>query len=113
MGAYTCVGIVVGSGMRGSTVELRLGGLMVCLQYLCSTFTGPHPTDRPPTGSYHFGGLAAMTSSNPPRATSVTGVGAVSPVTAARAVADRLIAAIAVGDYSPGERLPAERELAA
>jgi GntR family transcriptional repressor for pyruvate dehydrogenase complex len=28
-------------------------------------------------------------------------------------VADRLIAAIAVGDYSPGERLPAERELAA
>jgi GntR family transcriptional repressor for pyruvate dehydrogenase complex len=54
-----------------------------------------------------------MTSSDPPRATSVTGVGAVSPVTAARAVADRLIAAIAVGDYSPGERLPAERELAA
>jgi DNA-binding FadR family transcriptional regulator len=54
-----------------------------------------------------------MTSSNPPRPTSVTGVGAVSPVTAARAVADRLIAAIAVGDYSPGERLPAERELAA
>jgi GntR family transcriptional regulator, transcriptional repressor for pyruvate dehydrogenase complex len=42
----------------------------------------------------------------------VGGAGAVSPVTAARAVADRLIAAIAVGDYSPGERLPAERELA-
>jgi DNA-binding FadR family transcriptional regulator len=54
-----------------------------------------------------------MTSSNPPRATPAAGVGAVSPVTAARAVADRLIAAIAVGDYSPGERLPAERELAA
>ena len=55
--------------------------------------------------------------SNPPRprprAGSVGGAGAVSPVTAARAVADRLIAAIAVGDYSPGERLPAERELAA
>ncbi|HWG22961.1 FadR/GntR family transcriptional regulator [Actinospica sp.] len=51
--------------------------------------------------------------SEPARATSPPGVGAVSPVTAARAVADRLIAAIAVGDYSPGERLPAERELAA
>lgn len=54
-----------------------------------------------------------MTSTNPPRPTPATGVGAVAPVTAARAVADRLIAAIAVGDYSPGERLPAERELAA
>ena len=56
------------------------------------------------------------TSSNPhhPRRPGgpVGGAGAVSPVTAARAVADRLIAAIAVGDYSPGERLPAERELA-
>ena len=65
-------------------------------------------------------------SSNPPRPTPwpspkpsaaasgvVGGAGAVAPVTAARAVADRLIAAIAVGDYSPGERLPAERELAA
>lgn len=36
----------------------------------------------------------------------------VQPVSAAKAVADRLIAAIAVGDYSAGERLPAERELA-
>ena len=58
-----------------------------------------------------------MTSmSNPPRPRPRTGpvggAGAISPVTAARAVADRLIAAIAVGDYSPGERLPAERELA-
>jgi GntR family transcriptional regulator, transcriptional repressor for pyruvate dehydrogenase complex len=47
-----------------------------------------------------------------PRAGSLGDAGAVSPVSAARAVADRLIAAIAVGDYSPGERLPAERELA-
>jgi len=62
------------------------------------------------------------TSSNPPRPAPgpkpsagsgrMGGAGAVSPVSAARAVADRLIAAIAVGDYSPGERLPAERELA-
>lgn len=36
----------------------------------------------------------------------------VQPVSAAKAVADRLIAAIAVGDYVAGERLPAERELA-
>ncbi|KAA9165711.1 FadR family transcriptional regulator [Amycolatopsis acidicola] len=36
----------------------------------------------------------------------------VQPVSAAKAVADRLIAAIAVGDYSAGARLPAERELA-
>lgn len=35
----------------------------------------------------------------------------VQPVSAAKAVADRLIAAIAVGDYVAGERLPAEREL--
>jgi len=32
--------------------------------------------------------------------------------TAAEEVADRLITAIAVGDYLPGERLPSERELA-
>jgi GntR family transcriptional regulator, transcriptional repressor for pyruvate dehydrogenase complex len=36
----------------------------------------------------------------------------VQPVSAARAVADRLIAAIAVGDYSAGDRLPPERDLA-
>lgn len=36
----------------------------------------------------------------------------VRPVSAAKAVAERLIAAIAVGDYSPGERLPPERDLA-
>ena len=42
----------------------------------------------------------------------VGAAGAVAPMTAARQVADRLIAAIAVGDYSPGERLPPERELA-
>ena len=57
-----------------------------------------------------------MTTGNPRahhRGGTAAGGGAVAPVTAARAVADRLIAAIAVGDYSPGERLPAERELAA
>lgn len=56
-----------------------------------------------------------MSTGNPPATRGGTGAGggAVAPVTAARAVADRLIAAIAVGDYSPGERLPAERELAA
>ena len=60
--------------------------------------------------------MSSSTSNPPPRqrprAGSLGDAGAVSPVSAARAVADRLIAAIAVGDYSPGERLPAERELA-
>ncbi len=36
----------------------------------------------------------------------------VQPVSVAKAVADRLIAAIAVGDFSAGERLPPERDLA-
>jgi GntR family transcriptional repressor for pyruvate dehydrogenase complex len=36
----------------------------------------------------------------------------VPPISMAKAVADRLIAAIAVGDFSAGERLPPERELA-
>ncbi|HVW43430.1 MAG TPA: FCD domain-containing protein [Amycolatopsis sp.] len=36
----------------------------------------------------------------------------VRPVSAAKAVAERLIAAIAVGDYRAGERLPPERDLA-
>jgi GntR family transcriptional regulator, transcriptional repressor for pyruvate dehydrogenase complex len=49
---------------------------------------------------------------SPSRCVVAGGVGAVAPVTAARLVADRLIAAIAVGDYNPGERLPPERELA-
>jgi len=59
--------------------------------------------------------MTSMSSPSPrprPGAGSLGGAGAVAPVSAARAVADRLIAAIAVGDYSPGERLPAERELA-
>jgi len=64
----------------------------------------PRPTPTPSAASGLVRGGAGGT---------VRGAGAVAPVTAARAVADRLIAAIAVGDYSPGERLPAERELAA
>jgi DNA-binding FadR family transcriptional regulator len=35
------------------------------------------------------------------------------PRTKATSLTDRLVTAIAVGEYSPGERLPAERELAA
>ena len=35
------------------------------------------------------------------------------PRTKATSLTDRLITAIAVGDYSPGERLPPERDLAA
>jgi DNA-binding FadR family transcriptional regulator len=59
-------------------------------------------------------GPAARPSPPQPAAAGVVvgGAGAVAPVTAARLVADQLIAAIAVGDYSPGERLPPERELA-
>jgi GntR family transcriptional repressor for pyruvate dehydrogenase complex len=37
---------------------------------------------------------------------------AINKVTVASSVADRLITAIAVGVYSPGERLPSEREMA-
>lgn len=38
--------------------------------------------------------------------------GAVTAVTAKRELADRIITAIAVGAYSPGQQLPAERQLA-
>ena len=45
-------------------------------------------------------------------AAAVAPVAAVAKVTMASGVADRLITAIAVGVYSPGERLPPEREMA-
>src|SRR5690606_37208112 len=39
--------------------------------------------------------------------------GAVTAVTARRELANRIITAIAVGAYSPGQQLPSERQLAA
>ncbi len=43
---------------------------------------------------------------------SATDLGGVTRATMVDSVAERLVTAIAVGTYSPGERLPAERELA-
>jgi GntR family transcriptional repressor for pyruvate dehydrogenase complex len=50
---------------------------------------------------------------DPPAAGPVPSIGPAGKVTATSSVADRLVTAIAVGVYSPGEQLPPERELAA